>query len=325
MDSPKLSRADLFWPLALLALASMVTLIALTLLMVRQFDGSAVANEQAIVENGLIGRLAEVAQLAAPMTEWDDAVRHLDNHYDPAWARQNIGAQLYQVDGFTDSVILLSDDNAVFAAHKGAPSDLDAYRPLVSRAKSLVSAVRQAELRRGPVLVRHDAAKMVATPIQSSTVATIDGDVVLLSATLVQPDFGTASISRARAPIILTSMTIDDDFLKAFAHRYQMKNIHLHVGDSRPESQEAHAPMIDDRGQVVATVDWTPNLPGTAMLQRLLSPVLLVVCVLELCNLCFNGICHYDHFIPFIFYRFFQCITIFIAGMHTCFINIGNI
>ena len=117
------AKADFFWPLAVLALVAMALLVLTALVMVRQFDITTLRQEREVVQNGLAGRAAEVAHMAVPAAVWDDAVRNLDDHFDPTWAAQFIGIDLHQTDGLATSLVLDRDDRSIFASQMGSPVD----------------------------------------------------------------------------------------------------------------------------------------------------------------------------------------------------------
>jgi len=116
-------------------------------------------------------------------------------------------------------------------------------------------------------------------PIQHDTIALVNDVPYILTATLVQPDFGKVSIKGGRAPIVITGIEISDDFLSDFGKRFMLDALQLHDGDSRWEKEEAHVPLRDDRQKQVATLDWIPQRPGSALLHNLGLPMGLFVIV----------------------------------------------
>ncbi|MBS0412725.1 MAG: bifunctional diguanylate cyclase/phosphodiesterase, partial [Proteobacteria bacterium] len=248
----KILQANFFWPSIIVGLATVCLLLIVDLAVVRRFDETARQREQAVVANGLTQRAQEVAKMALPQVVWDDAVSHLDNRYNPAWAAQNIGAYLATVDGFEATFVLGRDDHPLFAALEGKPTALPAYAPFAPAADNLARQVRAEEARRGPLKAPHVKGAMVTTPIQATTFAKVADKTYILTATLVRPDFGAAMPSQARAPIVVTGMTVDGPFLESFASRFLLRDLHLHDGDSRFEANEAHAPLRDGQGAYIA-------------------------------------------------------------------------
>jgi diguanylate cyclase (GGDEF)-like protein len=119
----------------------------------------------------------------------------------------------------------------------------------------------------------------VIPPIQQNTFAQIDGKTYVVTATLVQPDFGKYMPKTARAPITITALPIDAPLLKSFAERYLLDGLVLaeaggNVG--RGGQMELRGP---DRRPVAALV-WIPRQPGTMLLQSLWFPLLCVMTML---------------------------------------------
>lgn len=268
----KLLKGDMFWPLVCLAFVAMALLVVAVFSLVREFDFAAKAREQAVVRNGVAGRVEEVANLVLPQAIWDEAVLRLDNRFDPKWARENIGEYLFKASGFSASFVLDGADQPVFAALSGKPAPDSAYRRFQADASRLVAKVRAEETRRA----MQNKVSALGAPVQASTIAANDAGPFILTATLVQPDFG-AALPHGKSAIVVTGMPIDNAFLAAFSHRFMLKDLHVHIGDSSAEPGEAHVSLHDDLGRDVATLDWSPQTPGLNLLKELVAPILAVV------------------------------------------------
>lgn len=277
-------KADFFWPLVALAVATMALLVGTVLSLTHQVDVDALEHEQAIVANGFAGMSVEVAGRVTPQAIWDDAVRNLDTQFSQEWASENIGQYLHDVSGFESAFVLDGDDQPLFASRNGQPEGLDAYAPFVSPMRPLIDRVRMAEARRGPWNRTPHEASELAPAIQATGVAMVDGHLRLLTASLVQPDFGHVTPAD-RAPVIVASMPLDGEFAQSFADRFLLDSLHIHELDSRSERGEAHIILRDTLGRTVATIDWLPRRPGAALLTNVGTPVLLMVTCLILAAL----------------------------------------
>ena len=274
----KFAKADLiFWPVAIIAVLSVAMFLAAVLGLVRQFDVTSRQREQSIVANGISNRIAEVAHMVVPQVMWDDAVRHLDNHFDPSWAASNIGQFLGQTDNFEASFVLDASDHPIFAANRSGAAGSANYADYGAPAASIITQVRAAEARRGPLAPAHDG-QILAAPLQASTLARVQDHLVILTGTLVQPDFGTARLRGSRAPMVVSAMSIDGPFLEAFANRFLLTNVRLGPPTLKPN--EAHVALQDSQNRAIGVLDWTPQTPGSAMLRRLLAPILFVIALL---------------------------------------------
>ncbi|MES1199590.1 MAG: EAL domain-containing protein [Pseudomonadota bacterium] len=280
---PRFEDRNHFWALAGVGCVAVLGLVFGLLEFAQQSDLAAKQREQTVVSNGFAARISEVEALIVPNVVWDDAVRHLDNHFDLAWARDNIGNFFDSSGNFQFSLVLDAADRPIYGMRDGAEASPSQLEPVASAANLLLSNVRREEDALSRLHVAPDYG--LHHPIQSSTPIWVDGRLFIVTATLVQSDFGHARITHARAPVVVTGRELDDAYLASMTDRYLLQNLHLHEGDSRPELHEAHAPIYDLARHDVATLDWTPQTPGTHLLGRVLPWMLGTVFVLLVATL----------------------------------------
>ena len=276
-------KTDMFWPVVVLAFAVVAGVAFSGLMLVGEFDRAAAKREQSVVANGIRGRMDEVSHLTDFEVVWDDAVRHLDNHFDVDWAQDNMGTFLWQNSKFDDTFILAADDRPMFAVNRGKPAALSLYAPFVDSTSSLVAAVRREEARRRTRPVQPRAGELVPEPNTASGLARVGDAVFILSATAVQSDFGKATLRGPRAPVVVTAMTLDDRFIESFARRFLLDGVHLQTGGAAPDRSLALVDFRNDRGGYVATLVWAPQTPGRMLLRRLGMPALAVLLGLSAC------------------------------------------
>ncbi len=275
----KAPPADLFWPLALLAGIALGAVVAAGLALVNEFDSAARQREQSVVANGISGRVREVAHLVIGQIVWDAAVRNLDNQFDVTWARQQIGTYFSQNEGFAASFVLDAESRPIFATLLADQTDTAAFRPFAGEARSLVASVRAAEVLRGPV-TQPRAAQLMSNPIQATSIANVGQRIFILSATLVQPDFGLVLPRGPRAPVVITAMPIDAAFLASFADRFLLQDLRIHAGAQPQAEAPARVRLKNDNGATVAVLAWTPPAPGQELLRELGPPVLVILAAL---------------------------------------------
>lgn len=275
----RITRADFFSPLGVIAA---LTLLVLTLgihFAVRAFDNASELREQTLAGNGITLRIEEVGQMIVPQTQWDDAVRYLDNSFDDSWADANIGKYFHETSGFDRSFVLDAANRPVFASINGERTEITAFEPIAPLAAPLVAKVRQMEAKRGPI-ASGASRNMISTPIQTSALKLVQGKMTIMTATLVQPDFGTATLSGGPAPVVVTTMAVGPEFLKPFSERFLFNTVHVRALDEAPLAGETRIPARDDTGRTIAWFAWQPLNPGYAMLRQLLPPIGLVCLVL---------------------------------------------
>lgn len=270
-------KTDLFWPIVVVALLFVAGVPFAGLALVGEFDHAAAQREQTVVANGIRGRINEVAHLTDLAVVWDDAVRHLDNHFDLDWASDNIGTFLWQNSKFAYSFILAADDLPIFAADRGSPASPGIYASFLNSASSLVTAVRTEEARRRAGSAHVRAGALVTDPNTASALALVKGAVYILSATAVESDFGKATLAGPRAPVIVTAMAMDQRFIESFAARFLLDDVHLQTGTMHDRQGTAFIDFHNDRGGYVATLNWAPQTPGRTLFRQMGLPVLAVL------------------------------------------------
>ncbi|MCY1646879.1 EAL domain-containing protein [Caulobacter sp. SL161] len=270
-------EARLSAPLAAMALLTVGVLVAVLFMMAARVDRDALRHEQALVARGMDSKIADIQRAVSPQVLWDDAVIKLDNRFDAGWAEENIGAYLMGQVGFDMIFVIDGQDRPLFSARVGKPTTAAYYERRAPSFAPLIRKVRALEVRRPRITGPRVDGGLVATPAQASAVESIDGEVYIVTASLVQPDFGKALPRQARAPVVVTALRLDAVFLEAFSSRFLLAGIHLHKGDARPDADDAHVPLRNHAGQVVATLDWAPPHPGQRLLRKAVVPILLVV------------------------------------------------
>ncbi|MBB6123335.1 bifunctional diguanylate cyclase/phosphodiesterase [Sphingobium subterraneum] len=271
-------KANYFWLLTSLVIGALILSIIAGITLVKHFDTLSATREENVVQNGLRSRVTEVAQMVVPQAIWDDAVKNLDNRFDPEWAKQNIGVFLHQTSGFESTFVLDANNHTVFAAKKAQPITTSDYDRLSKPASHVVSEVRKLETARARETRK--SGKTLSDPIQHSAIARLDGNLFIVTATLVQPDFGTSVLRHSRAPIVVTTMPIDLTFLKSFAARYLLTGVKLGGPEDNLESGHAYVVIGDERNEPLAVIAWQPQTPGMDMLQQLGPPTMTMLVLL---------------------------------------------
>jgi len=272
-------------PLAMIALAAVGLLLSVMIILAEQIDREALRHDRAVVARGMAAKIHEVERSVTPEVLWDEAVRRMDNRYDAAWTRENIAAYLTEQTGF-DQVMVLDGEDRPRLAQQGHEilSKAEAERRAAILAP-LVAKMRERERASRPAKGRAPHGGVVSDPVQVSAVTVMDGGVYLATASLVRPDFGWAIIQHPRAPAVVTALKMDGAFLNAFGDRFLLAGVHLHHKDMSAQPIDAHLPLRDATGQIVATLDWSPPHPGRRLLRRTIWPVMIVVCALALATI----------------------------------------
>lgn len=271
-------KSDFFWPsLSLLVVILIVLTLGLTLI-ARQVDRTGALREQALVRHGLAQRILEVQQMILPQVVWDDAVRNLDRRYDAAWTLANIGKYLSQTDGIDRIFVIDANGQPKFAFVDGAVRSPDESRVFADTVVPLMRRVRGGERVRGILTAGRDAA-MVGHPIQASALVRRQGSIWIVTASLVQPDFGTA-LPSVSAPVVVTAMQVDRRFLAQFAQRFILNRLKLDLSGQMVANGMSFIELRGPHGGTVATLSWVPQNAGRDMLRGVMAPTLTVIAVL---------------------------------------------
>ncbi len=266
-------RRDFAMPLIVIGLLVILAITASVHFGVKALDEESAAREQQLVRNGLELRVAEVAALVVPQVDWDDTVRNIDNAFDPAWTDENINEFLDHTYGFHAQYVVDANNVPVFAA-LGETTEIGIYRRVAGHVGDLLASVRRQEAARGAI-AKSSGPDPVSSAIQASGVKMIEGHLTILTATLVQPDFGKALPRGPRAPIVLTEMRVDEPFLAQFSKRFLLKDVYVRTPAQRAQAGRIEVPVKDEKGTVQAYLAWTPLEPGYGMLNRMATMLLL--------------------------------------------------
>ncbi len=274
-------KARLFGPIVGLTLGVLLMLVLVSALLVQRFDATASAREQHMVEQGFYHQVQELNKVIATQVSWDDAVQMLDHRHSADWTDFNLGNYLYTFNGFTHSFVVDGSEQVFYASHNGERADVAGYAAFARVAGQLLPQIRQAESLRPKLVPRPGKGNLVIPPIQANTVGRIGDRVYLVTATLVQPDFGKYLPKTNRAPVAITALPIDAKLLSGFAERYLLDHLTL-APKAAAISGNGVLVLRDREHSPVASLVWNPRKPSAALLDRLLLPLLMVLVLLGL-------------------------------------------
>ncbi len=267
-------KTSLFAPIVAMALGGLVLLVMLSLFVLNRFDAASADYERAIVKRGIVEHGKELDAVVATQVDWDDAIAKLDNAFDPAWADFNLGNYLYTFNGFTRVFVIDEAGRAFYTAVNGERAGPDAYIPFKQITEQLMPKIRAAEQRRGANKIRPGKNNILIPPIQQNGFARIDGQMFVVTATLVQPDFGKKLPKGPQAPITIAAKPIDAAMIKTFADRYLLTApLLVPPGFAAGQRQQVELRGVDR--VPLAALAWIPAKPGTLLRQKLQWPLLV--------------------------------------------------
>ncbi|QUD87751.1 ATP-binding protein [Phenylobacterium montanum] len=229
--------------------------------------------EETQAVNALKGRMQEVGDQVVGNADWDDAVAHASNILDMPWISENIGFFFSQPSRFQFVYLIAPDGRRVFGMDHGKAADPAHFAPLDAAAAPLIADIRVQEARRGPFAGHSKDGRMLSRPILAHDVVRFEGQLFILTATLIQPDFGTA-IPGPRASIIVTGKPVDAAFMDSLAQRLLLDHVRL-VGPE--DTAKAYIDLDNRGGERFARIAWNPQQPGGDVISIALLPILVGV------------------------------------------------
>ena len=241
-------------------------------------DEVAAAHEERLAANAWEIHKRVMARTVMTETVWDDAVRNLDLGFDPAWAETNMIAFFTETSGY-ELVIVIDNDGKVLLSHLSGGDARRVWPALQGELSSVVASIRAREAtiqrRPGPSKV------LVSDPVDASTLVRIGDQPFMITAALVQPDFGHATPS-AHAPVVIVGQAVDADFLKSFASANLMRDVRLVRTGAKPTAGRSILPLRDFEGRGVARLSWSPEAPGAGLVRSLGFPLAALIAALVL-------------------------------------------
>ena len=262
-------------PLVLLAVVAMAVFLVSLVTFARQMDASAREREELLVQQGVTSGIVELEGRVFANINWDEAVANLDRRVDANWADANVTSFFRQVAPFQHIFVLSADDRAVYASKDGHRAELANYQPFAASAEPLISEVRAREQQRGAIHLgpAGPSDQTVSKPIQATQAMVVEGRLYLVTANLIQPDFGRVLPSE-QAPIVVTALPWRYGTL-SLSQRFLLPD--LRVGPiSRPPPGEARINM-PIAGREPMILGWTPQRPGAEILKRAAWPIAGVI------------------------------------------------
>jgi sensor domain CHASE-containing protein len=235
--------------------------------------------EQQQVAHGIAGWIEETEARIAGQTNWDDALNNLGVAYDAEWAHTNVGQFLHDMGGLEQAFVLDAADQPVYGMVDGQDVAPQSFAAMARAAAPLIAEVRRGEAQRPALVGKPPFAVMLSKPIQASLVSRVGNQPAVISATLVQPDFGTVSLA-GRAPIVITVEALNQEFLTKFGNRFLLSQIALRDLAEPVGDHEAAYELTSSDGAGVARLSWRQQSPGMHLLGQAMPPVLGVLALL---------------------------------------------
>ncbi|MCB1740622.1 MAG: EAL domain-containing protein [Gammaproteobacteria bacterium] len=241
---------------------ALVMLIAVGLLLgaaTRREQANAVQISERLAGNALDHALSRLGTTVRDYANWDDAVKAVDEHLDPAFISTNFGR--YLVDNFGIDQVMVVDSRV-----------------------GIVHQERDGKVLGGPMRnVPADIAALVADarrntdtrPTAALALARIDGRPYLAAACMITAtDAGlrVAQPAPRQRPVLVFAIQLDDAFLSEIGRVFMLDDLRL-AASNEPDGR-ARLSIDNATGERLAELSWLPTGPPSSLLQQMLPGLL---------------------------------------------------
>lgn len=243
---------------------------------IAQIDADLRQRQESLVKHNIDLWISDIEFSLTAWTIWDESIAKIDNSFDFEWTDRNIGASLIGTSRTRFVAVVDHSDRLIYSRTDDSVKDRGFFTrgipTVIEDAAALVANVRARET--GRVI------EGIPKPVSISRIEVLGDDAVLMTASLFQPDFGTAKPKGERAPILITAMPITGTIQEFFGTRFLLDDARIAPQtDILPD--RAHVEIaVGPRGEV-QVLSWRPPSPAADLLYRSL-PLLVTVCILLL-------------------------------------------
>lgn len=246
---------------------------------VRQIDAAARQKQETLVERNIALWTTDIEFSLTAWTIWDESIAKIDNSFDFDWTDRNIGESLIGTSRTRFAAVLDRSDALIYSRTKDTVQD----RPFFARGSQAIIADASplvADVRTREAIRKHaPATEGIPKPIALSRIEVLGDEAVLLTASLFQPDFGTAKPTGERAPILVTAMPLGSSLQEFFGTRFLLDDARVSplsaVGANRARAEIAVGPHGETE-----VLSWRPPTPAVDILKQSLPLILTVGLIL---------------------------------------------
>lgn len=271
----RFTHLRLVGPAAVLIAILLAGLAAIPYYGVARLDAEIRQRQETLVGRNISIWVSDVEFALTAWTIWDESIAKLDNIFDPEWTDRNIGRSLIGTSRTRFVAILNADDALIYSKTDEEvverPFFVRGTDAAVEDARSLIDDVRKKE--------RGERATGIPNPIAFSKIEVIGDDAVLLTASLFQPDFGTAKPRGARAPILISGIPIAGSLQEFLGDRFLLDDASVGPSGGIPDDRARVEIATGPSGQAQA-LSWRPLTPARDLLRQSLPLAVTVIVVL---------------------------------------------
>lgn len=251
----------------------------------RQSDTVSVERQARSARHAMEVSVDELALQQETVAIWDLSVEQLAvSHPSAKWADENIGSWLHRIFGHDEVIVLDGYDRPIYASIEGKAVPVARYETLKGDLSPLVKGVRG--LIRGPngphdripgrALKPNNSVRTTARTTHDSHIMLVGGRPAAASAMLIQPSTPNYVRPYGAWPVLLSVRYLDRGFLAELSSRQLISSPRFSRSTNRLPG-EHFVSLPADGGEEIGYLIWTPELPGTRIMWRLIPFNLLIL------------------------------------------------
>ncbi|WP_092993868.1 diguanylate cyclase [Rhizobium sp. NFR07] len=238
---------------------------------VARVDATLRERQETLVQRNIALWVNDLEFSLSAWTIWDESIAKIDNSFDFEWTDRNIGASLIGTSRTRFVAIVDQSDKLIYWRTEDSVKSRGFFErgadAIVADASVLVNEVRSKEAGHTP--------KGIPDPVKISRIEVLGDDAVLMTATLFQPDFGTAKLKVDRAPILITAMPITGSLQDFFGTRFLLDDARVSpLTQVAPERARVEI-AVDPAGDI-EVLSWRPPTPAADILYQSLPLIITV-------------------------------------------------
>ncbi|HEX7856630.1 MAG TPA: EAL domain-containing protein [Sphingobium sp.] len=242
------------WPLLILVGLCFGSILTLLYFTTSSQDRLEAARETRTLSAALDTSVDMVAHDLQDYAMWDEAVRHIVLHFDPAWIDDNVTAYLGRAQGYSHVLVIAPDNRSRYVFSKGRRSQDDPVPKLGTAFAESLSAVRRMKASRQPILSGFSAQ---------------DGHLYLYSVGAIVPLTGKIGLPPGERQVLAIVQEVDAGFIERIRKTNQLPTLTI-----RPD--RGVVAFRDLRGRALAYIDTHLRTPGTALRDQILPGLLAI-------------------------------------------------
>lgn len=261
---------------ALILIAILIAgLAAIPYYAVERLDADVRERQETLVKRNISIWIEDVEFALTAWTIWDESIAKIDNKFDYEWTDRNIGLSLIGTSRTRFAAILDADGEMIYSRTADEVTDRPFFvrgaEAIAKDAQSLLDNIRSRET---PL-----ATNGIPAPVALSKIEVIGTDAVLLTASLFQPDFRTATPRGRSAPILISATPIAGSLQEFVGTRFLLDDPLIGPMTLVPAERARVAIAVGLNGQT-EVLSWRPPTPARDLLRQSLPLISAVTIVL---------------------------------------------